>query len=207
MCPWYCASSPAGMRLEGIHLAQRQIAADGLRLGSMVGGLIVVQVAIPGGRHDDIMPRAGGLDRPANPIHHDGVLGQAALADFAPADQAASLGIDELLDAADEVALQLMLVLQALLLDAGLAAGALLPIVFGHLVAADVDVFAGKQGQDFRQHVLQELEGLILARAIDPGKNAPLGVRRVRPAGAAQFGKRRAAPRWRARAFQSPARP
>ena len=49
----------------------------------------------------------------------------------------------------------------------------------------------GNSGQNFRQHVLQELEGLVLARAIDPGEDSPFGVRRVRPAGAAQLGIRR----------------
>src|ERR1035437_10567768 len=137
------------------------------------------------------MPRAGGLDRPADPIHHDRILGQAAFADLTPADQVAPLGIDELLDPADEVALQLMLGLQAFLFHASLAAGAFLPVVLGHLVTADVNILAGKELTHLREHVLQELEGLILACAIDSRKHAPFGVRAIGPAVAAQLGKRR----------------
>src|ERR1039458_7841001 len=40
-----------------------------------------------------------------DPIHHDRILGQATFADFTPPDQVAPLRVDELLDAADEVAL------------------------------------------------------------------------------------------------------
>src|ERR1035441_10163277 len=81
-----------------------------------------------------------------------------------------------------------MLVLQTFRLDAGLASGAFLPVVFGHLVPTDMNVLAWKELADFGQHVLQELEGFIFARAIDARENATFGVRRVRATGAAQLG-------------------
>ena len=172
----------------------------------VVGGLIVVQVAILGGRHDDIVPRAGRLDRPANPIHHDGVLGQAALADFAPADQVASLGIDELLDAADEVALQLVLVLQALLFDAGLAAGALLPILLGHLVAADVDVLGRETGTGPPPARFAGTRRSHPCPRNRPPRRRPLRRSACRVRRCSSTRETPTAPRSSARAFRSPAR-
>ena len=79
--------------------------------------------------------RAGAAD----PVHHRCLRRQAALQNLAPADQPPALGVDVFLDATDEIALQLVFVLQSFRLDAGLAFRATLPAYLLNFVAADVD--------------------------------------------------------------------
>ena len=66
-----------------------------------------------------------------------------------------------------EVGLQLRLVMQPLGRDTGLAVGAGLPAGALALVAADVDQFRGKECEHFVEHVFEEFEGALLARAED----------------------------------------
>ena len=61
--------------------------------------------------------------------------------------------IDDFFDAPDEPALQFLLILQAFALHERLAIRAVLPSFLRHFVAADVNVFSGKQLRHFRQHI------------------------------------------------------
>jgi len=65
----------------------------------------VVEIAVAGRRHDGVMAGLGGLASPANPIHDGGIRREAALENFAPADQAPAFGVEVFLDAPDEVTL------------------------------------------------------------------------------------------------------
>ena len=67
------------------------------------------------------------------PGHDDGIVRDAALQDLVPPDHVLLAGIQELGDAADEPALQVVLIPQPLRLDALLAARAFLPSHLGAL--------------------------------------------------------------------------
>jgi hypothetical protein len=58
--------------------------------------------------------------------------------DLVPADELAALGVDELADALDEIALQCVLVLHAQFLHARLDPGRRLPLIFHGLIATHV---------------------------------------------------------------------
>ncbi len=115
---------------------------------------------------------------------------QPALQDLVPADEPALLGHEKPLDALDEIALELGLVLQPLGLDPGLTLGAGLPAVLRTFVAADVDVGGGKEVRHLGQHALQDLEGLLVPGAVDVGVDAPVVLHFERAAGAGQLGVR-----------------
>ena len=128
-------------RIVQINQLNRIESANGMRLTRILA-LVVVPVAGRARSHDGVVPGFGGSDsaRLTAPAHDGGVGGQPALEDFVPADDLASAGVQVALDAANEVALQGVLVGQALCGDACLTLGAVVPARFGALVAPDVDV-------------------------------------------------------------------
>ena len=75
------------------------------------------------------------------------------------------MGVQELLDAADQVALELFHAVQAFLLHPAPAVRAVVPVLLGGFVAADVDVFRGEEVHDLGEHFLQQLESRFLAGA------------------------------------------
>ena len=91
-----------------------------------------------------------------------GVRRESAFENLIPADELAALGVEELLDALDEISLQRVFVLHAELLHARLDPGRRLPLIFHRLIATDVDVFARKELHDFGEHVLEEREGGVI---------------------------------------------
>src|SRR5690242_16233333 len=68
-----------------------------------------------------------------------------------------------------------MFVFEALFRLASLTLWAFFPIVWRNLVSADMDVLARKELANFRQYILHELKGLVLASAVHPGKISPVG--------------------------------
>ena len=101
----------------------------------------------------------------AAPRHDDGIGGQPAVEDLVPPDQPPAVLRKETADAVDGVALQLIDRLQPFALHARLTLRALLPRRLGSLVAADVDVFRGEELHHLREHVLEKLEGRVVADA------------------------------------------
>ena len=73
------------------------------------------------------------------------------------------MGIDIFLHLVDEPRLQLFLILQRVVGDALLAVGTFLPVVLGHLVATDVHISIGEEGEHFFPHVAAELQRRLLA--------------------------------------------
>jgi len=179
-----------GHGFEGIDAAERDVAADGQGLVGRVP-LIIVDVAVGGGGHDDVVPALGRGDAAfgAAPGHDGRPRGQPAFEDLVPADETLAHGVKDLLHPLDEIALELALVLQPLGFQAGLAGGAALPFGLVGLVAPDVDEWAGEESGDLDENILQELEGLLLARAEDVG-DGPVAARldRERPARAGELG-------------------
>ena len=53
------------------------------------------------------MPFAGRFRRAANPVHDGGILGQPALANFAPADEAFAMSVEEFFNPLDQITFQL----------------------------------------------------------------------------------------------------
>ena len=72
-----------------------------------------------------------------------------------------------LLSTADDVALELVLILQTFSLDALLAVRTFLPAILRTFVPTDVEVFAREEGYDFVEYILDELKGRLLTSAID----------------------------------------
>src|SRR5207247_9708127 len=90
------------------------------------------------------------------PRHHDRIGGQSALEDLVPAHQRAAVCREELVHAAREPALQLVLVLQTEVADPGLRERARLPLSLVRLVAADMDPASGEEGHHLGEDVLLE---------------------------------------------------
>ena len=116
------------------------------------------------------------------PTHYSGVRREAAFEDFVPADEPAPVAVDEFLDAPDKVALQFVFVLQSLGADALLATRTLLPVVFRHFIAADVNELAGEQRDHFAENVFEKRKCHILTGAEDPAGATELRIRRQRRA-------------------------
>ena len=177
-----------GDGIQGINRGQRQVAADGARFSGAVLRLVIVQVTVRGRRHHHIVPLAGSFIGAADPVHHGGILREAALQNFAPTDQALAVRVHDLFDAANEVALQLFLVFQAFPLHQSLAGGIVFPRTLGHFIATNVNVRGREQSGDFGEHVLQKLKSLVFGRRIDAGVYAALQRHLERPGAAAEFG-------------------
>ena len=96
----------------------------------------------------------------ATPTHHDGSGRQSAVEDLVPPHQPPAVFGEKGVDLSGEPCLKLGLVLQAKVADLLLDLGAGFPLRLVRLVAADVDLTAGKQRHHFRQHVFAELDRL-----------------------------------------------
>src|SRR5664279_4349323 len=142
-------------RLEGINLAQGQIAADGLRFGGLVvSGLIIIQIAMRGGSHDDVVPLSGRFYSATDPIHNCRVLSETALADFAPTNESAAMSVETLFYTPDEITFKLMLILETFQRLAGLTLRTFFPVRRRHLVAANMDILAREKLANLREHVV-----------------------------------------------------
>ena len=118
----------------------------------------MIEIAI-GWRHDNVVAGGGGFDCAADPVHERGIRRRGRLRGFRSSRlRVRWREVDEFFHAANEVALEFNVVFQAFLFQARLAFDAVVPIVGEDFVAADVNVFAGKEFKDFGQHILEEGE-------------------------------------------------
>ena len=149
-----------------IYFFQGKVAAHRFRLGGR-GILISVQVAIGSRCHDGLLPGTDGFYTAFfSPPGHDGGVGcQTSFDDFIPTEKLPTVVVQEHFNAVNQVALQFTGLFHAFRLHAGTAFGAAFPDFAVGFVPADVDVFRGKERHDFRQHVLEEGEGLFVADA------------------------------------------
>ena len=174
--------------VERVNLLQRNEASDGFRLPRAFR-LCVVEVAVGGWGHDDIVPGfcCGQAAIGAAPGHDGRTGGETALKDLIPADQPAAFGGKELLKAMVEPCLEFRLVLETLGLDSCLAFWTLFPAVARGLVPADMDESPGKEFADFGQNILRKGDCGVVARAEDVGLHTPAGAHLERSAGAGEF--------------------
>ena len=182
------------VRIEGVALAQGQIAADteGLLIAFRIASLIIVEVEMAVGRHDHVVAHLGSGDAAFGtaPRHDRRALRDAAVEDLVPADDLAAFFRQVFLDRRDEVTLEFRLAGEALLFHQGLAFRAFLPFLARGFVAADVDVFRREDVADLVEHAFEEGHGLGVAGAEDFGEDTPgrLDFIWIFRAAAAQFG-------------------
>ena len=100
----------------------------------------------------------------ARPRHHRSIWCQSALHDFVPSQQLSAVGIKELLDAHDEVGLQLVGIFQPLVFHSFLALGARFPLLLPSLVAPDVDVLRGEKLHHLGENAFEKGENTIVSR-------------------------------------------
>ena len=118
------------------------------------------------------------------PTHDRSVWSEPAHQDLVPADELTSLAIEIFLDTPYHVALELMIVLEALDSLTFGALGAVTPVAHRSFVPADMNVLGGEECHDFIEDRLEEGEGLLVAntyiRVLEgPAiETAQLGIRR-----------------------------
>ena len=162
-------SDSFGDRIVVVDLLKRSIAADsyGLDLGVT---LIVVNIEATATRgHDHVVTHIGRLDTTifTTPAHDGSRRSKATFEDLIPSDKLLPMLSEHLLSTADDVALELVFILQTFSLDALLAVGTFLPAILRTFVPTNVEVFAREEGYNFIKHILDELEGRLLTSAID----------------------------------------
>ena len=169
-----------------------------------VFALVMVPVQRFSGGHDGIVVLLGSGNSTihAPPTHHRGFGCQSAFQNFIPANDASTVnsiarfGIDIparilqiLFDALYEVALQFMLVFEAIVFHALLAFGTVFPAFFRTFIATDVDVGrVGESAHRFLQNVLQKGEGGFVSGAKYIVEHPPTFCHFKRSACATQFG-------------------
>lgn len=155
-------------RVVAVYLLQRQgeVQAYGL-VGRIRPPFVEIEVLAGGHHHMVVLSGRRDAALCAPPAHDDRPGRQPALHDLVPADQLPAFRREVAVDAVGEVGLQLRLVAQPLGRDTGLAVGAGFPAGVLALVAADVDQLRGKERDDLVEHVFEEFEGALLARAED----------------------------------------
>ena len=89
------------VRIERIDLLHRQITADGERFSGRIARLVIVQIAVRRRSHDGVVAHLRSLDAAfgAPPRHDRSRRRHVALKNLVPADQPASVGVEEFLDA------------------------------------------------------------------------------------------------------------
>ena len=146
-----------------IDLLQRDEAT--ISAGLVIGlTLIEVQIDVAIGGEDDIVAFLGSLDSTlfATPAHDRSVGSETTHEDLIPADELAALAVEVLLDTADHIALERVVVLETFALHACLTLGALTPVLHRSFVTTDVDVLRGEDRHDFVEDIFEELEGLLI---------------------------------------------
>ena len=99
------------------------------------------------------------------PGHDRRALSQSPLENLIPPDQPSPLRRNDLLDAPDEITLELLDVFQPFNPDSRLAPRALAPGIFRHLIPAHMNEFGREQVNDFRDDVPVHLEDPVVTSA------------------------------------------
>ena len=174
-------------RLQAIGGAQRDGADAAGRFVEPVLVLVIVEVAAGLRGHHDLVAPFRRLPDPsaqfriaflAPPVHHRCGRRQPPVHDLVPAEQPPAVPAEDGLDAADEVALQLLDVHEPFAPHPRPALGAPLPVRLVGLVSADVDELRREQREGLCEDVLDHGERPVVSRAVDVGGAAG---RRVAP--------------------------
>ena len=138
--------------------------------------LMVVKVApaVRGQHHADAAADTASCGGVAAVGHCDRILQGAAVQDLIPADDGLAVLLEEIANTLHEEGLELLDVLETEHLHKVLAVLALTIHILRGLVAADVVVRRREEFEQFREHILQELEGAG-SRSIEVLPDAPAG--------------------------------
>ena len=98
----------------------------------------------------------------ATPAHDRSIGSETTHKDLIPANELASLAVEVLLDTADHIALELVVVLESFDTLALGTLGALTPVLHRSFVTTDMDVLRGEDRHDFVEDIFEELEGLLI---------------------------------------------
>ena len=141
------------------------VVVDVLQVGLI---FIVVEIEAVVGHHYYLITLLGGNGRrifsPTAPPRDGGGLGDAAFYTFVPTNHLLAVLGEELLHLIDKPRLQFVLVFKSERFDASLAVGALFPVFFSHLVAANVYIFIREKWNNLLVDVFAEFESRIFAR-------------------------------------------
>src|SRR5207245_1339377 len=146
-------------RLVRVDVLERVVTADPRRLGGELR-LRVVEVRRPLRGHDHIMAglRRGDPALLATPAHHRRARCETALENLVPTHKAPPALGEPGIEMPDEPRLELVLVPEALLLDALLCRRCLAPLGLRALVAAHVDELRWKKVEHLFKDVFEEAE-------------------------------------------------
>ena len=153
-----------GQGLELIHTFHGQVTAYAFRFAGDVFALIVVEIEVRTRCHDDIVTflcRCNATFCTA-PAHNDGRLGDIAFQNLIPADNTAATSFHHLRHTVHHIALkvvlggELIIRLDAQLLNLGLTLWALLPAHLRAFVATDMDIGRRKHIHHLIEHILDE---------------------------------------------------
>ncbi len=183
-------------RFKAINLFQGYKSTNCQRL---IGGmlcLIIVEVAVVGGRHDYVVAQLCSLYAAAHaaPRHYRGVRCQLTFQNLIPSNDAATVVVQELFHAGGHIALQVMFcgmavtVLQSQFLNASLTSRTFFPACLGRLVTTNMDVLRRKDLHHFGQHSLQKGECLLLAGAEHIVEHTPFTGYLIGTTGTTQLG-------------------
>ena len=107
----------------------------------------------------------------ASPRHHRGIRAQSTFQYLIPTDDLLAIFRQDFLHSSDDIALEpflggmLAISLQVLILDALLTSRTILPTHLRALITTDMEVFAWEERHHLTEHILQETEHILLARA------------------------------------------
>ena len=160
--------------LKVINLFQRQKSADGLRLRRAVGGLVMVEVTKLRRRHHDVVPARGGFRAAADPIHQRRARREAALADFAPADEIFALRIHDFFNAPDEIACNSCSSFNPQCLMRAWHSAQCFQLDFITSSPPMWMYFPGNKLATSDKTFAEKVKGRVVARAINTGENAAL---------------------------------
>ena len=168
-------------RIQTIHLFYGYISTDTQRFILGVCRLIIIEITIGIGRHNYIMSHLCRFyaSRCSAPWHYCRIGGYIAFQNFVPADNPASLAVQELLDTCHAITLQAIfcgmffISFQPFRFDTCLAFRTFFPTGTWSFIATDMYIFWWEYFDDFTHYVFQELHGFIITDAEYVFKYAP----------------------------------
>ena len=98
----------------------------------------------------------------STPGHNSSIGSYTSLQDLVPSQQMTAVGIEELLNAVYQVALQLVYIGQMLVFHSLLTFRTGLPSRFAGLITSYMNVFGREKFHDFRQYILQKGESFFI---------------------------------------------
>ena len=178
---------------EGVHLLHAHEAADRERLVLYLSRLIIIKVAVAVRSHYGVMASlcSGDSSITPSPRHDCRALRYLSVKDLIPSDDAPAMLCKERLHPVCDIALQVCQCIPVIFIAKFpypcLTCRALRPSCLRTLVTSYMYVLSREHVNDFKEHIFQEPEGLLLAGAHDVRRDTPSAPHIILFAGAAQL--------------------